>query len=71
MESSLPEIDFSRFRTGSDGDRREIASQVDQALKTVGFFTLRNHGIPQSRIDDCFAWVGCLPDSGAKYLPDL
>jgi isopenicillin N synthase-like dioxygenase len=57
MYSTPPIIDFSRFLTGSAEDRKQVASEVDHALKTVGFFFLQNHGISQSRIANCFNWV--------------
>jgi isopenicillin N synthase-like dioxygenase len=60
MYSTLPEIDFSRFLTGSDKDREAISSQLDDALKNPGSFLLRNHGIPLKTIDDCFDWVSRL-----------
>jgi non-haem dioxygenase in morphine synthesis N-terminal len=54
MYSTLPVIDFGRFLAGSTKDRKLIASEVDHALKTVGFFYIRNYDIPQSRINNCF-----------------
>jgi isopenicillin N synthase-like dioxygenase len=50
-------IDFSYFRIGSIQDRKQIASEIDDAFKTTGFLFLQNHGIPQSRIDACFEQV--------------
>ena len=58
MLSTLPTIDFSRFLTGSIEDRRRVASEVDDALKTAGSFQLQNHGIPQRKIDECLTAVG-------------
>jgi isopenicillin N synthase-like dioxygenase len=54
MYSTLPVIDFGRFLAGSTKDRKLIAFEVDHALKTVGFFYIRNYDIPQSRINNCF-----------------
>jgi len=56
MSSVIPTIDFERFLRGSDEGRRETAFEVDEALNTVGFFYLRNHGIEQGRIDAWFEW---------------
>ena len=56
MHSSIPSVDFSRFN-GSGHDRRQIASEIDNALSTIGFFYLINHGIEQHKIDACFEWV--------------
>lgn len=55
----IPTIDFHEsFRESANG-RRQIAAQIDQALRTFGSFYLYNHGIEQSKIDKCFEWV-CL-----------
>ncbi|KAF1813539.1 flavonol synthase/flavanone 3-hydroxylase [Eremomyces bilateralis CBS 781.70] len=54
--STVPIIDFGPFLTGSIGDRKRTASEVDEALRTIGCFNLRNHGIPQSQVDECFSW---------------
>ena len=57
MYSKIPTIDFSRFLNGSIQDRQKTVQEVDNALRTVGFFYLRNHGISQGKIDTCFEWV--------------
>jgi hypothetical protein len=57
MPSDIPSIDFSRFSDGSSEGRQNIASEIDSALKGVGCFFLRGHGIQQSRIDTWFGWV--------------
>jgi isopenicillin N synthase-like dioxygenase len=54
-------IDFTRFSKGSIQDRKQIASEVDDAFKTTGFFFIQNHGISQSRIDACFRQVSHYP----------
>lgn len=59
--SKLPEVDFVSFRTGSAEDRKRTASEIDDALRTAGFFYLRNHGIQQSKIDDLFMKVSVHP----------
>lgn len=55
--AKLPVVDFASFRTGSTEDRKRTASEVDDALKTAGFFHLQNHGIPQQNIEDLFEKV--------------
>jgi isopenicillin N synthase-like dioxygenase len=57
MYSTLPTIDFSRFLDGSPEDRREIVSEIDGSLKTVGAFYLRNYGIDRAKTDAWFDWV--------------
>jgi len=56
MHPRIPSIDFSGFH-GSVHDRQQIASEIDNALRTVGFFYLINHGIEQHKIEVCFEWV--------------
>jgi isopenicillin N synthase-like dioxygenase len=68
MYLTLPAIDFGRFLAGSTEDRKQIASEVDHALKTIGFFYIRNYSIPQSRIDNCFDWVSQLLYLRTLYL---
>ena len=60
MYSALPVIEFDRFVGGSTEGRKKIASDVDEALKTIGSFCIRGHGILQSRIDECFDFVSQL-----------
>lgn len=49
---NIPLIDFAAFSETSA--RSRIAAEIDAACRSAGFFCLRNHGIPQSVIDDCF-----------------
>ena len=57
MRPTVPSIDFKPFLYGSPGDRQRIASEIDEALGSVGFIQLHNHGIEQYRVDECFQWV--------------
>ncbi|PVH90946.1 Clavaminate synthase-like protein [Periconia macrospinosa] len=56
MYSNIPTIDFSRFLDGSIEDRQQTVSEVDNALKTIGFLHLDNHGIEQEKVDTFFEW---------------
>jgi isopenicillin N synthase-like dioxygenase len=48
---SVPVIDISSYVTsGSDAERYEVASAVDLASSTIGFFQVTGHGIPSSSI---------------------
>jgi hypothetical protein len=53
----IPLIDFSPFLHGSARDRAQVASSIDKAFKSCGFMYLRNHGIDQRKVDECFEWV--------------
>jgi isopenicillin N synthase-like dioxygenase len=57
MYSTIPHINFSRFLNGSIQDRQQTVSEINNALRTVGFFYLLNHGIDQDKIDEYFEWV--------------
>jgi hypothetical protein len=50
----IPVIDFSLFLHGSARDRAQVASSIDMAFKSCGFMHLRNHGIDQHKVDECF-----------------
>ncbi|KAG9227981.1 thymine dioxygenase [Amylocarpus encephaloides] len=52
----IPLIDFGPFLNGSAGDRTQVAASIDVAFKSHGFIYLRNHGINQRKVDECFRW---------------
>jgi isopenicillin N synthase-like dioxygenase len=51
MKSSIPVIDLHPFLSGSDEERRKVASAVNAACRDVGFLVVVGHGIPQELID--------------------
>jgi len=58
MPPTIPSIDFEPFLHGSAGERQRTASELDEALSSVGFIQLHNHGIEPHKVDACFQWVG-------------
>ncbi|KAF2752573.1 oxidoreductase [Pseudovirgaria hyperparasitica] len=56
MHSALPIIDFSPILFGSLESRQCTISEIDNALRTVGAFYLRNYGIERAKIDMWFEW---------------
>jgi isopenicillin N synthase-like dioxygenase len=50
-------VDFGKFLTGDDGGKKDVAQQLDSAFRDVGFVYLRNHGVKQELVDECFEWV--------------
>ncbi|KAI7849432.1 hypothetical protein BDC45DRAFT_520758 [Circinella umbellata] len=50
MIDQIPVIDFSNF----DTNPKEVAANVLNACKTIGFFYIINHGLPKDQIDHSF-----------------
>lgn len=44
----IPVIDFAPFLTGTPQDRAAVAAEIDRACRTIGFFYLTNHGVPET-----------------------
>lgn len=56
--ANIPIVDFSAFVDGFvDGDRAKVAKEIDEAFRNAGFVYLKNHGVPQSQVKECFSWV--------------
>ncbi len=54
MTRSIPIIDFDDYLS-EDPDRREkFVSEVGDSLKDIGFFALKNHGIPIDLIEESY-----------------
>jgi isopenicillin N synthase-like dioxygenase len=49
-ERSIPTIDLTALRGGSDAQKREVARQIDAACCDTGFFLVTGHGIPADLI---------------------
>lgn len=57
MTDAIPIVSFEKFLTGKRAEQQQVAKQVCDAFSTVGFIYLKDHGIPQSRVDEIFALV--------------
>lgn len=55
--STIPVVSFEKFLTGKRDDQKQVAKQVYDAFSTVGFIYLKDHGIPQTRVDEIFELV--------------
>ncbi|KAF9227970.1 Clavaminate synthase-like protein [Gyrodon lividus] len=56
QDSPLPSIDFANFGDGTSPEALEIGKKLFEACRDFGFAYLLNTGIPQSHVDDMFAW---------------
>lgn len=52
-DTEVPVIDVAPFLAGGDG-RLEVARQVDDACRNIGFFQIVGHGVPRSEIDGVY-----------------
>jgi isopenicillin N synthase-like dioxygenase len=49
--NEIPVIDVAALRAGSASALQSVARQMREAAEAVGFFYIRNHGIPQAVLD--------------------
>ncbi|OJD35885.1 flavonol synthase flavanone 3-hydroxylase [Diplodia corticola] len=71
-DSPVPIVDFGPFYTGDEAAKKAVANQLDNALSTVGFVYLKNHGVPKERVDAAFEWSRqffALPPSTKSLAP--
>ena len=47
---TIPTIDLSPLRGGSDAAKRDVARQIDAACRDTGFFLVAGHGVPADLI---------------------
>ncbi|CDK25865.1 unnamed protein product [Kuraishia capsulata CBS 1993] len=52
----VPIIDFSPYYSKDSTHRKAVGDEIFNAMKTVGFVYLKNHGIPKGLQEECFAW---------------
>ncbi|KAF2278268.1 thymine dioxygenase [Westerdykella ornata] len=50
----IPVVDFSGFLHGTKEERSEVARQIDDAFRSVGFVYLKGHGVESKIIEDAF-----------------
>jgi isopenicillin N synthase-like dioxygenase len=53
-DEKIPTLDIAPYLNGAPGGRERVAAQLREISKTIGFFYLKGHGIPQNLIDDVF-----------------
>lgn len=55
MSQTIPVLDLGPLREGTPGALERLGEELRQAFTEVGFYFVRNHGIPQQLLDDTFA----------------
>src|SRR5205823_6354793 len=55
MPETIPVIDAADYLAGGAGALEATATEVREALTTVGFFVLTGHDVPRAMIDRTFA----------------
>lgn len=68
----IPTLDFAPYLEGRPGGFAAVAAKLREISMTVGFFYLKNHGVPQSLIDRTFAEARrfhSLRESEKKSIP--
>jgi isopenicillin N synthase-like dioxygenase len=53
-EDEIPILDLGPYFAGEDGALERLGRELYRASTEVGFYFLRNHGVPQSLIDGAF-----------------
>lgn len=51
----IPVLDLGDYLAGVDGAAARLAGELREAQERIGFFYIRNHGVPQDLIDAMFA----------------
>ena len=51
----VPVVDFGPFLAGDLQERRRVAEEIGRACRDIGFFYLKNHGIPEAMVEASFA----------------
>jgi isopenicillin N synthase-like dioxygenase len=71
VSDSIPLVDLSLWRTGSESDRATLAATVDRALIESGFLMVDGHGVPASLRaglrDAARAFFGLADDAKQRY----
>ena len=57
---TIPVVSFEKFLTGDRTAQQEVAKQVYDAFSSVGFIYLKDHGIPQTRVEEIFKLVSTI-----------
>jgi isopenicillin N synthase-like dioxygenase len=64
--TKIPTIDIGALLGEDAAARRVVAEEIGRACEDVGFFYIRNHGVPQSLIDRAYACSAAFHHSSAE-----
>jgi isopenicillin N synthase-like dioxygenase len=53
---TIPVIDFSRWIKGSYDAKKQVAREIADACRHVGFVYIVNHRVKHDLLDEAFAW---------------
>ncbi|KAK7917265.1 hypothetical protein PG985_010873 [Apiospora marii] len=59
---TIPIVDFQKWANGSVAERRQIAKELTEACRRVGFVYIVNHGVPDDLLQQSFDWTKRLFD---------
>lgn len=68
--AAISEVSFEKFLNGDEADKRAVAAEVFDAFSTVGWVYIKDHGIPQSRVDEIFRLVRPKPRASQTVVND-
>src|SRR5260370_24134746 len=71
-DEEIPTLDISPYLSGRQGGCETVASRLRDISRTVGFFYLKGHGIPQELIDRVFEQAKrfhAMPLEAKKRIP--
>jgi isopenicillin N synthase-like dioxygenase len=74
MTSSIPVIDLTPFREGTQAGKQAVARAVGQACEEIGFLTVVGHGVPEPLIGGVYQSARAffdLPGTEKNQLPML
>ena len=54
--SAIPVVDFSRWYNGAADDKQQVALELADACRRVGFVYVVNHGVADELLDEAFGW---------------
>ena len=54
---NIPVVDLSKFIKGTNEEKVQFATSLGKAFETVGFVSVKNHGIPEELINNLYATV--------------